>query len=222
LRCSACCQVTTQHFDHHAWLQSVVSASSTTALRACLAQLEDALTHEGRGQEKGKKTRGKAKAESERIPLLSPAWKVLSRTPCVKGAWLTCGAEVPAAVMGMEGLLQPVPLVQPAAAAAALTAAEADTAAAAAGGQHAAVKHDNDHHHQQQQQEALQQQEAAAAAQQRLQQQHDEALASLGWLPATAAALSLRLAALDAVLQYPQLGRQRTQLTGRACMARHR
>jgi hypothetical protein len=34
--------------------------------------------------------------------------------------------------------------------------------------------------------------------------------------------LSLRLAALDAVLQYPQLGQQRGQLTGRECMARYR
>jgi hypothetical protein len=214
-------QVTTPHFDHQVWVQSVASAASFTALQASLAQLEDALSHEGQAKEKqGKKTRGQAKAESERIPLLSPAWKVLSRTPCVKGAWLTCGAEVPAAVIGMEGLLQPVRLVQPAAAAAtaAITAAEAGDTAAAGGGQQAVVKPEDE---QQQQQDALQQQ-AAAAAQQRLQQQHDEALASLAWLPATAAALSLRLAALDAVLQYPQLGQHRGHLTGRECMARYR
>ncbi|WIA12944.1 hypothetical protein OEZ85_006559 [Tetradesmus obliquus] len=67
-------KVTTPHFDHQAWVQSVAAASSLSTLRSNLAQLEDALTHEGQGLEKGKKTRGQAKAESERIPLLSPAW----------------------------------------------------------------------------------------------------------------------------------------------------
>jgi hypothetical protein len=206
-------QVTTPHFDHQAWQHAVAAATSLTALRSSLAQLEDALSHEGRGvSEKGKKTRGQAKAESERIPLLSPAWKVLATTPCVKGAWLTCGAEVPAAAIGMEGLLQPVPLVQPAAAVA--SGAPDGDAAAAAGDVTA---------EQQQQREAeQQQQEAAQQRQQRQQQQHEEALASLSWLPATAAALSLRLAALDAVLQYPQLGPQRVQLTGREVLSRYR
>lgn len=206
-------QVTTPHFDHQAWVQSVAAASSLSTLRSNLAQLEDALTHEGQGLEKGKKTRGQAKAESERIPLLSPAWHVLSGTPCVKGAWLGCGAEVPAAAIGADGLLQPVPLVQPAAAAAAAVLGAPDGAAdAAAGGELAAVSHE----------QQQQQQEAEAVAQQRQQQQRQEALASLAWLPATAAALSLRVAALDAVLQYPQLGPQRAQLTGRECLARYR
>lgn len=200
-------------------MQAVAAAPSLAALRTCLAQLENALASEGHPlEEKGKKTRGQAKAESERIPLLSPAWKVIASTPVVKGAWLACsGAEVPAAVVGMEGLLQPVQLVQPAAApaAAAEPAPAADAASAAAGAAAAAHKPGEvavkDEHGQQQQDHA---QQLA------LQQQHHAA--DLEWLPATVAALSLRVAALDAVLQYPQLGPSRMQLYGRQSMARYR
>lgn len=203
----------TTGFDHLAWVQSVRSASDLISLRECLAQLEAALTLEGQDSEhiKTKKTRGQIKADAGRIPLLSPAWKVLQDTPCVKGAWLVCGAEVAAAQLNFQGLLAPVLPALPAAAAA--EAGEGDTP----GPEAAPVAKDPP---------------AAAAAVAdpgKLDQRHEEMIQQqrqqrqgLKWLPATVHALGLRLAALDAVLQYPALGADRSKLYGREVMCSYR
>lgn len=194
------------NFAHPGWVQSVASAANLEALRDCLAQLESALVAEGHADEqhKGKKTRGQLKAEAERVPLLSPAWRVLQNTPCVKGAWLVCGAEVAAAQLDLQGLLAPVLPALPA------EAGEGGTPAPDA---------------------AVGKQEPGAAAAEvgKLDPRHEDMLQrqlkqrqGLLWLPATVHALSLRLAALDAVLQYPALGPERVKLYGREAICAYR
>lgn len=197
---------TTCTWDHQSWVQAVAAAQNAESLRSCLADLESALMNEGQGEEhKGKKTRGQHKAEAERVPLLSHDWKVIEGAPCVKGAWLTCGGEVAAAQLDLQGLLAPVLPALPAAAA---EQGEGGTPApdAAAGA-------------------------AAAAAQEpgKLDPRHEEMLQrqqqqrqGLKWLPATVHALSWRLAALDAVLQYPALGNERAKLYGRQVICAYR
>jgi hypothetical protein len=130
--------------------------------------------------------------------LLSPDWsRVIAATPAVKGAWLQCGAEVAAAALDPESARLGPNLAGTAAAATAAADEAADPAAAAA----AAVPD-------QQQQE--------------LAQQKAQARASLNWLPATVPALSLRLAALDACVCYPQLREGYGFESGRDIFVRYR
>jgi hypothetical protein len=194
-------------FDHQQWVQSVSSAADNITLRGCLAQLEAALvssssSHAAPARPKGGKG---PHHHHQQQPLLSPDWeRIVAATPAVKGTWLQCGAEVAAAVLDPSGALAPN-LTD--------TAAAAAAAAAAAGGE-----------------EGIDPAAAAAAApvseqaqQQLEQQQHKAQLRTkLEWLPATVPALSLRLAALDACVCYPQLQERHGFTSGREIIVRYR
>lgn len=214
LRCDECALQGSEGFDHQQWVESVASATDLPSLRSCLAQLEAALVssnnsigHTTPGTTKAAK--GAAHTRQQQQQLLSPDWsRIIAVTPAVKGAWLQCGAEVAAAVLDPDRALSPNLTGTPAAAAAAALAAAAaaeegaDPAAAAA----AAAMPD----------------QAAVQQQQELQQQKAQARASLDWLPATVPALSLRLAALDACICYPQLREGYGFDSGRDLIVRYR
>jgi hypothetical protein len=193
--------------SNQTWVETVAAASDMRDVRRCLAQFEAALASWSSSN-----IRERRGTRPEALELLAPAWRHFSRCPLVKGAWLTCpGGEVAAAALNGKGQL--VPWQPPTSAAAAAAAAAADVTlsgvkqedAAAAGTAAAAAS-------------ALQDDTKQDVSQQQRQQQQWD----LCWLPPTAAALSLRLCALDALLQYPVLGKDRDQLVGRELLGGYR
>jgi hypothetical protein len=207
--CGGCLQAS-EGFEHQQWVESVAAAVDLSSLRSCLAQLEAALVSSnsnssGSNGTPGTKKRGKGSAQQQQ--LLSPDWsRIISAMPAVKGAWLQCGAEIAAAVLNPEGALSPNITGTAAAAAAAAAAAEAGADAADAAAAAATPVLD----------------QLPVQQYQELQQQKAQARASLEWLPATVPALSLRLAALDACVCYPQLRERHGLEAGREIMVRYR